>query len=388
MPPPRRRAATAAAAAFAALVLVLVPAAPAAAHGVGQSTLRLRVDGARIEGDWEIHLGDARRALGLAPGLTGEAAFRDLQAHEPALRALLERSLTIRGDSLDCPCRMGPAPMAWNARFDDVVLAVGATCPAPPARLTLGDTFLFDLDPSRRGYFSVEDARSFNVGVFRDRERRVTFAVRQFNPAGTVVEFVREGIGHIASGADHLLFLLALLLPAVLVREAGRWRPRPGFGRALREVLKVVTAFTVAHSITLAFGFLGVIRLPEAWIETGIALSVFAAAWNNLRPFLPGRAWGMAFLFGLVHGLGFAGALANLALPLRARGLALAAFNLGVEAGQVAIVLLVLPVLYAASRRAWYPRLGMGVGSLAIAFLAVVWALERAFGLLLFSPGR
>ena len=180
----------------------------------------------------------------------------------------------------------------------------------------------------------------------------------------------------------------ALLLPAVLVRTGRDWIPRPRLAAVTREVLKVVTAFTVAHSITLCLGFFGVIRLPEAWIETGIALSVFAAAWNNLRPFLPGRAWIMAFGVGRVHGRGFAGVLANLQLPTRARGLALGAFNVGVELGQIAIVLVALPLLFAASRRAWYPRVVMGLGSLAIAWLAVIWVLERGFNLHLFASPR
>jgi hypothetical protein len=121
-------------------------------------------------------------------------------------------------------------------------------------------------------------------------------------------------------------------------------------------------------------------------VETGIALSVFAAAWNNLRPFLPGRAWWIAGGFGLIHGLGFAGALNNLSLPRHARVLALGAFNVGVELGQLAIVCVALPLLYAASRRRAYPRFVMGVGSLGIAWLALLWAVQRGTGLTLL-PG-
>jgi hypothetical protein len=179
--------------------------------------------------------------------------------------------------------------------------------------------------------------------------------------------------------------LLALLLPAPLLLVGKQWSARQGLGPSIREVVKVVTAFTVAHSVTLALSFFGWVTPPSRWVEVAIAISVFAAAWNNLRPFLPGRAWVMALLFGVVHGFGFAGALRNLSLPLHARGLALGAFNVGVELGQLAIVLLLLPFLYAASRRSWYPRLVMGGGSLAIAWLAVVWALERGLGLTLLS---
>ena len=223
--------------------------------------------------------------------------------------------------------------------------------------------------------------------MLRASERHIEFGVRQFHLGEIVWEFVRDGVAHIWSGLDHLLFLLALLLPAALVRVTHGWLPRAGLWASAREVLKVVTAFTVAHSITLSLAFFGVVRLPAQWIEVGIAASVFAAAWNNLRPFLPGRAWIMAFGFGLVHGMGFAGALGNLSLPRHARVLALASFNGGVELGQLAVVAALLPLLYLGARRGWYPRVVMGLGSLGIAWMAVIWILERAFNLALFARG-
>src|SRR5262249_46589358 len=150
---------------------------------------------------------------------------------------------------------------------------------------------------------------------------------------------------------------------------AGGWSRRDSLAGTMREGIKVVTAFTVAHSVTLALAFFGIFLPPARFVEVGIALSVFAAAWNNVRPFLPGRAWVMALVFGLVHGLGFAGALRNLSLPIHARWLALIAFNLGVEVGQIAIVALALPLLYNAAKRPEYPRFVMGAGSLVIAWV-------------------
>jgi hypothetical protein len=141
----------------------------------------------------------------------------------------------------------------------------------------------------------------------------------------------------------------------------------------------------LAHSLTLCLSFFGLVAPKAQWVEVAIALSVGAAAWNNLRPFLPGKAWAIALAFGLVHGLGFAGALKNLSLPVHARGLALAAFNVGVELGQLAIVAVVLPLLYAASRRAWYPRIVLGVGSFLIVWVAALWTIQRTFGLAFFA---
>jgi hypothetical protein len=367
-------------------VIVLLVAActapPAArAHGVGMSQLQLHVDGSQIAGEWDLDLHDARLALGLDPQLSGEAGWADLRAHESQYRALLSSRLALTADGHPCAVVIIPAPVEWQARLSTVRVHLAASCPAPPARLGLHCDLLFDRQPTHRAYFSVEDARVTSVGAMRADQRSVTVDVHQFHLGEVLLEFVHDGVWHIWTGPDHILFLLALLLPAALVRSGESWLPRIGLWPTGREVMKVVTAFTLAHSLTLALACFGVVTVPSNWVETGIAISVFAAAWNNLRPFLPGRAWAMAMSFGLVHGLGFAGALNNLALPRHARGIALTSFNVGVEVGQLVIVAVALPLLYAGSRRNWYPRLVMGLGSLAIAWLAVVWSLQRGLGL-------
>jgi hypothetical protein len=367
------------------LAAALLMPGTAAAHGIGMSQLRLRIDGAHIEGEWEIQLRDARRALGLDPTVAGEPGWREVRDRESQLRAYLAGRLSLTGDSLACPLELTPAPMEWQLLQSQVMFHLVAACPSEFKRLGIHCDFLFDLDPTHRAYFSVEDARVTSVGALDAGLRSVAFDVHQFHVLSTITEFIREGTHHIWTGFDHMLFLLALLLPAPLVRKGVDWSPRAGFWRTAREVTKVVTAFTLAHTLTLCLSFFGAVTLRAQWVEVGIAFSVFAAAWNNLRPFLPGRAWVMAMTFGLVHGLGFAGALSNLMLPRHARGLALASFNVGVELGQLAVVALMLPLLYGSSRRSWYPRLVMGAGSVVIAWLAVIWMLERGFSLSLFA---
>lgn len=357
----------------------------AAAHGVGMSQLQLHVDGAGIEGEWDLDLHDARLAVGLDPNVGGDPGWRELRAHEAEYRALLASRLAVSSDGRACAFQITPAPMEWQSTLSTVRIRVAIVCPAPPTHLGLHCDLLFDRQPTHRAYFSVEDSRVTSVGAMRADLRTVSVDVHQFHFGEVLLEFLHDGTWHIWTGLDHLLFLFALLLPAALVRMGAEWSPRQGLGSTGREVTKVVTSFTLAHSLTLGLACFGIVTLPSQWVETGIALSVFAAAWNNLRPFLPGRAWLIAMSFGLVHGLGFAGALNNLALPRHARGLALASFNLGVEVGQLAVVALVLPLLYLGSRRDWYPRLVMGVGSLAIAWLAVMWSLERGLGLSLFA---
>jgi len=198
----------------------------------------------------------------------------------------------------------------------------------------------------------------------------------------TFVTYVGQGVWHIWIGFDHILFLVALLLPAVLWRQGGargHWVPAPAFRAAFWDVLKIVTAFTLAHSITLTLATLGWVSPPSRPVESLIAASVALAAANNLWPVMGGKRWLVAFVFGLVHGFGFAGALAELGLPQGALALALFGFNVGVELGQLAIVVLFLPLAYSLRRTRFYRQAVLVGGSVLIAALALVWFVERAF---------
>lgn len=155
----------------------------------------------------------------------------------------------------------------------------------------------------------------------------------------------------------------------------------PRLGGAVKEVVKVVTAFTLAHSITLSLAALQIISLPSRLVESAIAASVVVAALNNLRGTIEGRRWVMAFVFGLLHGFGFASVLADLGLPQNALVLALVGFNVGVEIGQLAIVAVFLPLAFWLRPTRFY-RVGvLKVGSLLVAMLASWWLAQRLFDL-------
>jgi hypothetical protein len=206
--------------------------------------------------------------------------------------------------------------------------------------------------------------------------------------SGPLVQFatyVHEGVWHIWLGFDHILFLVSLLLPAVLARRNGAWRPAVSFRAAFVDVAKIVTAFTIAHSITLSLAALGVVSLPSRWVESAIALSVVLAALNNLFPVVANGRWIAAFGFGLIHGFGFAGALSDLGLPSGSLALSLAGFNIGVELGQLAIVAVFLPLAFALRATFAYRRVFLAGGSAVIATIAGVWLVERAFDLPLFG---
>ncbi|MBC7943798.1 MAG: HupE/UreJ family protein, partial [Burkholderiales bacterium] len=158
-----------------------------------------------------------------------------------------------------------------------------------------------------------------------------------------------------------------------------RWLAVQRFRLAFMDVFKIVTAFTIAHSITLSLAALGVLALPSRLIEAAIAASVFLAALNNLFPLVYGKRWLVAFVFGLIHGFGFASVLADLGLPQDELLIALVGFNLGVEAGQLAIVAVFLPIAYALRATRFYRNGVLLLGSLLIAALAALWFIERAF---------
>jgi hypothetical protein len=145
------------------------------------------------------------------------------------------------------------------------------------------------------------------------------------------------------------------------------------------DVLKIVTAFTLAHSITLSLATLGVVSLPTRWVESAIAASVVLAALNNVFAVVGGRRWIVAFAFGLIHGFGFASVLSDLGLAQTTLALALVGFNVGVEGGQLVIVAIFLPLAYELRRSRFYTWGVFIGGSLVIAALAGIWFAERAF---------
>jgi hypothetical protein len=150
---------------------------------------------------------------------------------------------------------------------------------------------------------------------------------------------------------------------------------------AFKEVLKVVTAFTLAHSITLSLAALGIISLPSRWVESVIAASIIVAALQNIRGVVDSKRWIMAFGFGLIHGFGFASVLADLGLPQNALVTALIGFNVGVELGQLAIVAVFLPLAFWLRATKFYQVGVFKWGSILIALMALYWLIERVFDL-------
>jgi hypothetical protein len=197
--------------------------------------------------------------------------------------------------------------------------------------------------------------------------------------SGNFDSLFRLGIRHIAEGTDHLLFLLALLLPAPLLAVGSRWAGVDSVRGSLLRILKIVTAFTVGHSITLALAASGVVNVPSRRIEVMIAVSILVSAIHAIRPIFPGKEAGIAAFFGLIHGLAFAATLTQLGLSGWNRLFGILAFNLGIETMQLVVVAATMPSLILLSRTSAYPILRIG-GALFAGIASLGWIAERTLG--------
>jgi hypothetical protein len=321
---------------------------------------------------WDIALKDLHEVLDLDLDGDGRVRWSEVEQSRSRILAYTGSRLTIgRGGT---PCRTGAVDLEYDEHGDGgyAVLAFAAECASGTAPLAVDYRLLFDLDPSHRGLLRVAQGNSNFTAVFSPGLEHWTLPAGDESWLVTFAAFVGEGVAHIWTGYDHLAFLLLLLLPTVLARNL-RSTPRA----AAVSVIKVVTAFTLAHSITLALAVTQLVVPPERPIEIAIALSVVAAGMLNLVPRLAVHGWRIAFAFGLLHGFGFANALRTLTLSGGALAAPLAGFNLGVELGQLAVVAVTLPLLYGLAQRNAYRQRYVPAVSVAIAAVAAFWAVER-----------
>jgi len=358
----------------------------ALAHKPSDAYLTLEVQDTQVEQRLDIHLRDLDRELVLDHDDDGRLQWAEVRTRwEELQRYTAERvRLSVAGQ----PCS---AVATGEPQLDEhtdgayAVLRSRWTCPAGAQALAIDYRLFADTDASHRGLLRLRHGTGTPQTAVLVPGSAPPASVSLVATAGEAPSgfggFVAEGIHHILIGTDHVLFLLALLLPAVLVTGAAsrrdaapQWRPM------LTEVLKIVTAFTVAHSVTLALAVLDIVDPPSRWVESLIAVSVVFTAVDNLRPMLaPQHRWRLTLVFGLVHGFGFAGALKDLGLGGGSLAASLLGFNLGVELGQLSLVALFLPLAWWARGTRFYQRGVLLGGSSAVALLALAWVVERAF---------
>lgn len=349
----------------------------AQAHDPGLSLAVLTLS----DHQWFAQLNFARRDIELLTPIDldhdGKVSAMEYSAARPQLQALAERAMVLRisGKRLEVQHSGVEFDQNDGLRFQ---LRFGPLGGSP---ISVSSPLLTEFPFGHRQFLSVKDPTDNPVYETILHSQTPEATVTPVPPVliTTFNSFFTQGIWHIWTGMDHVLFLLTLILPAVLKYHHHRWQSVDKLKPAMLDVLKIVTAFTLAHSITLSLATLEMIGLPERWIESVIAFSVVIAALNNLKPlFSASRIW-LAFGFGLIHGFGFANALTDLSLLKGSMTSALLGFNLGVEIGQMMIVALVFPLAYSYRNSWFYPTWVLKAGSLATAIVAGVWMVERIF---------
>ncbi len=357
-----------------------------AAHSASNSYMSLDLRpapqaGQRFTGRWDIALRDLEYRLGIDRNRDGELSWGEVRAAHPAIAALALSTLVIGANGQACTARVGEQQLTRHSDGVHGVLPLSIGCAEGARPDHIDYSLLFDVDPGHRGLLRLDYPHAQRSFVLSPQRHALDLDMPGAGETSSGAEFVafwREGVTHIWRGIDHLLFLLILFLPTVVSRGARAEQvPVPAFRRSAGEMLRIVTAFTVAHSITLSLAVFAWINPPARLVEMAIAASLLVAALNNLYGFLPGRNWAVAFVLGLIHGFGFANALAETDLSSANLVTALAGFNLGVESGQLAVVIIVMPLLYSLRKLRFYRRSGVRFASILIAMISLVWLLER-----------
>ena len=349
------------------------------AHTFSTSYLTLTNNANKLTGEWHLALRDLEDAVGLDMNDDGVITWVELSSRREAVSAYALSRLHIQGDGMMGTLHITQLLVDDHSDGTYAVLRFDVDGLQHPTKLEVGYHALFDIDPKHRGLVRLEDNGVTRLAAFGPENATQPFDLSKAAPRSPFLTFLNEGIWHIWTGYDHIMFLVALLLPGVLVRRDGKWQPVPLARPAVVNILKIVTAFTVAHSITLSLSALGYVHLPSRLVESAIAASVVLAAFNNLVPFFAERGWMVAFAFGLLHGFGFANALRDLGLHAGQLAATLFGFNLGVEIGQLAIVTVFFPLAYSLRGLLFYKRVILQFGSAAIMVIASTWMAERVF---------
>lgn len=355
------------------------------AHKPSDSYLFLDEDQGRITLQWDIALKDLERNLGLDQDRDYKLTWGEVENRQADILALATSHLGIRRDGADC--LIGFDGLQYDRHSDGgyAVLNLAPDCADSGGPVRINYTLFADSDPTHRGILMDRrgDSRLPPLVLGPDNST-LELLTQQQNRFLVFAKFVKHGIWHISIGFDHLLFLFTLMLPVVLITQSVRELSNNGMQAPILNLIKIVTAFTVAHSITLTLAVLDVVSLPSVFVESAIAMSVLIVALNNVRPVFSHAHIGLVFLFGLLHGFGFAGVLLELDMSLTALGISLFGFNVGVEIGQIVAIVLVFPLLFFLRRYAFYRPLLLRTGSSFVALVAAAWFMERAFGVGIF----
>ncbi|MCF7568035.1 HupE/UreJ family protein [Sabulilitoribacter arenilitoris] len=377
------------------LIFLLSPICKTFAHHPDNSLLYLKVyENANIEGDFHINVNELNDVLGL--NLSKRTSIDEVTPHLSKIKKYLLENTSFSS--------LGKT---YNIVFTDKIkfLQVGygdfvlvnfylENTQETPDKLDVTYKVFIEEEPNHMNLLGME--YNWKAGLFNNESIiALDFSNNNWTKTLDLTEgsvwtgfkaMIRQGVWHIWIGLDHILFIIALILPAVVRRKKTdntsfsiwSWVPVKKFKPAFLYIIKIITFFTIAHTITLSLASLQIIVLPSQLVESVIALSIGLAAYHNIKPIFKGKDWIIAFVFGLFHGFGFASVLGDLGFNGEHLTLSLLGFNIGVEIGQVAIIAAIFPVLYLIRKLKLYPKFLVYMSVLLI-IISLYWLIERAF---------
>ena len=367
------------------LVASLFLSMPALAHQTGNSYLVITESNGRLQVEIDFIVRDLGNLL-QAPTPTDAPAPtpEQLQSMQPAIAQVIQASLEVQQNAQTQPLEFVSQSVVLHN--DGLYVRQRFTSPSmasPLQFVVVRYGFFNQNDKLGRAFFKLQLGKDEISSVFDSSTPIQRFVLGESKRWSTIGLFTQEGAWHIWGGPDHLLFLLTLLLPGLMLlhrttgTDTGTVTERNGTKTAALFALKVITAFTLAHSITLLASVLDVITLPSRWIESAIALSIMLSAGLNLQTRIQWSPWKLAFIFGLVHGMGFANGLRDLGLSQTYFIETVLAFNVGVELGQIAAVVAVGMPLILLAKTARTQQLIMTCGSWGVLVISGVWLVQR-----------
>lgn len=369
------------------LVFLLILPASTYAHRLGESYVYFQVTDDALTGRFEALAADVDQVVPLDADVDGQITEAEVQAQATALFEFFAGRLLLSDQGSELTVTPGDVSVLKTPHGPFALVSFDVPdLTDVPETLTIAYRPLADvLTPAHLGFALIES--NTRTGT-KDNENRVSLIFRPGGGEQTLhlagepwpkvfKEFVIHGIWHIWLGFDHVVFLITLLLPSVMIALGSKWAPQESFRSGLWTVIKIATVFTLSHSVTLSLAALGVVSLPPTLVEAIIALSIAVVAIMNMFPAMHRYTLLIVFVFGLFHGFGFANVLEPLGLTPGGKLVGLAGFNIGVEVGQLAIILVTFPFLWLLRRWRFYPPLAFRVGTFGLVFLASIWFLER-----------
>ena len=345
-------------------VMMICAGSLAQAHETTRSYVTLLREGADITAQFRIAFRDIEVAVWMDENLDGNITWAETKQRLDAISAYVLSAFSLESGGA-CTLKLDRPDVSAEGGIEYLDLQFKGACPDALAPLKISSRLFIEIDPDHRMFLSAKGGDATTTTLLSASSPEVIVSSETGGLRLSFFSYFKSGIEHLMGGADHLVFLFVLMLPALVSGTQGR--------KAALGVVAALTGFTLAHALTLTAAATNLLRPPTTTINILIAVSIVITALDNIRPFIPAPRAAVAAFFGIIHGFGFASALGVLQLTGAGLAVALVGFNLGIELAQVAVVLIALPILYLAGKG----QLILRLGSFAAVCIGLYWVWQR-----------